>query len=177
MAYRAYDSHTLRNVSLERAGSAGVRFQELMGLEPLAERETPEAIEEFAWAAIGRDHRLAVYLVDPEDRLMRIVRCEKYSQEVNEHYESTTRFMVVLLYCLISFVGTIALDLQWLGLLIFFCTFNLHAFVVWTKWYTELETCFIGLILLILLFFCMAAFQHGQPKVGPSQMRTSAATG
>jgi hypothetical protein len=177
MTYRAYHSDTLRAISLDHADPTGLRFQKLADVQPLAERDTLAEIEEFAWAAIGRDHLLAVYLVDSEDRLLKLLRSDEYAREVNYHYETTTRSIVFLLYCLISFVATIDLDLWWLGLLVIFGWCGLHAFVVWTKWHTELETSFIGLILLILLFFCMAAFQHGRPEVGGSQTRTSAATG
>lgn len=149
MSYRAYCPSSLGEAAWDYEES---RITNLADYQPLAERNTLAEIEEFAWAIVGRDHHAAVALFDSENRSVGLVRCEKYGEEIAHYCDGTMRMGAVLLYCLMSFIATIGLDLQWLGLTIFLFAVPLHEGLVRFKRCSETRAAFVGLILLSLLY-------------------------
>ena len=169
MAYRAYHPVSLAEAAWDFEDPRGARITNLDDFQPLGERDSRAEIEEFAWAVVGRDHRAAVSLFDADSCLVGLVRCEAHSQEVAYYYDGTIRMGAVLLYCLISFVATIGLELQWLGLLTFMSTVPLHEALVRCKLCSETRAAFMGLILLSLLFGGLTVYRFvGGPMLSSS---------
>lgn len=156
MAYRAYYPVDLSEAAWDYEHPSGARITNLDHFQPAGERATREEIEEFAWAIVGRDHHAAVSIFDDDNRLVGLVRCEALGREIAENYDRFLRVGVVLLYCLMSFVATIALDLQWLGLTIFLLAVPSHEGLVRFKVCSENRAAGVGLVVLLMVFIGLA---------------------
>lgn len=139
---------------------------------PFAESDDLEAIEEKAYAHLGRVPDDTVYLIDGDRRLVRSLSID--NRKSHESIERLARWLaigwVLLFFCVILFAVTAIAGLPaWPGLISFAIVGSFYLGLVLLRIQNEVEAAFLCFIILVLILLLVPAVRGGRERAEANQ--------
>ncbi len=180
MTFAAYLANDFRSrFSVEgRDTAAGILgVYDPRGDSPITTAETLEQLEREAWAYLGREPEVTLYLVDADGRVHRIMINEKH-HAIRHKYSAemeTVRRWTAILAALLTFAMTclIAASVSVLGacpLVGFIGAVAFYTLLVRAGLFNEIEGALLCEILLILFLLMMPAVQQARRAAAERQL-------
>lgn len=156
-----------------RDWDAGIHGTIQPGVEPFATAASREAIVAAAWAQLGRDPLRTVYIANRQNQVLEQLRNTEY--DAAERAQTERHFIAwsLVFLCLLTFVGTLALDLGVWGLGIFVLIGGQFVLQIKTRFHNGGEA-LLASVLLLVMSLASASVWLGLPPPPPADAAPAA---